>query len=248
VSDPPAPSPEPSPAITDRRAFILANTRRSAPPHVPEIELLLASEAVPLWLATEEELGRQGLPPPFWAFAWAGGQALARYVLDHPDVVRGRAVLDLATGSGLVGIAAALAGAAAVRGADIDLFALEAARLNAAQAGVALVLTGDDLIGQSVTEEVILVGDLFYERDLADRLLAWLLAQAAAGKTVLVGDPGRSYLPRAHLFELACYEVAVSRELEDSEVKRTRVWSLSAPASAPAHAPGTGPATAISAG
>jgi predicted nicotinamide N-methyase len=213
-------------ALSDPRGFILSNTRPGAPPHVPEITLYLADEAVPLWQATEEELGRQGLPPPFWAFAWAGGQALARYVLDNPGTVRGHTVLDLATGSGLVAIAAALAGASAVRGADIDGFALEAARLNAARAGVTLALTGADLIGQPVPEEVILVGDLFYERDLADRLLAWLLEQARAGKQVLVGDPGRSYLPKAHLSELACYEVAVSRELEDSEVKRTRVWTL----------------------
>ncbi len=218
------PDPLVSPGPTGPEGFIRANTRIHAPPHVPEVRLHLADEAVPLWQATEAELEQQGLPPPFWAFAWAGGQALARYVLDRPDVVRGQPVLDLASGSGLVGIAAALAGAGPVRAADLDPFALVAIQLNAALNGVTLASEPADLIGTDVPEPVILVGDLFYERDLADRLATWLLRLTGAGRTVLVGDPGRSYLPKDQLEELACYEVAVSRDLEDAEVKRTRVW------------------------
>lgn len=209
-------------------AFIRANTRVHQPPHVPEVRLHLADEAVPLWQATEAELEQQGLPPPFWAFAWAGGQALARYVLDRPEVVRGQSVLDLASGSGLVAIAAALAGAGPVRAADIDPFALVAIRLNAGLNGVELAPEPEDLIGTEVAEQVILVGDLFYERDLADRLARWLQHLTDQGRTVLVGDPGRSYLPKDRLEELACYEVAVSRELEDAEIKRTRVWRFRA--------------------
>lgn len=211
-------------AATDPSAFIRANTRILSPPHVPEVRLHLADEAVPLWQATEEELARSGLPPPFWAFAWAGGQALARFVLDHPEQVAGQPVLDLASGSGLVGIAAALAGAGPVRAADIDPFAQAAVRLNAALNGVALETCGTDLIGTGVSEPVILVGDLFYDRDIASRLADWLQALTDAGRTVLVGDPGRTYLPVTRLEQLADYRVAVSRDLEDAEIKRTRVW------------------------
>lgn len=210
-----------------RREFILANTKLMPVPLVPEVRLHLAHEAVPLWQKTEEELGQMGLPPPFWAFAWAGGQALARYVLDNPDVVRGKTVIDLASGSGLVGIAAIRAGARSVLAADIDHFALEAIRLNAESNAVEMAAVADDLLqAPAPAAGAILVGDLFYERDLAQRLLAWLLAAHQQGADVLIGDPGRSYLPRERLVAVASYRVPVTRDLEDAEIKNTSVWRL----------------------
>ncbi|HRE44608.1 MAG TPA: 50S ribosomal protein L11 methyltransferase, partial [Terricaulis sp.] len=160
--------------ITDIPAFIRENTRILPASYVPEVKLYLADDAVSLWQLTEEQLGELGLPPPFWAFAWAGGQALARYVLDQPQIAAGKSVLDVASGSGLVGIAAMLAGARDALAADIDRFAGDAARLNAALNGVALETTDADLIGAEVSQEVILVGDLFYDRDLAPRVYDWL--------------------------------------------------------------------------
>ncbi len=214
--------------IPDRAGFIRANTAVLAPPLVPEVTLHLAHEAVPLWQKTEEELGEIGLPPPFWAFAWAGGQALARHVLDHPPLVAGKRVIDLATGSGLVGIAAMKAGAAHVLAADIDSFACGAASLNAALNGVALEVTGADLLAAPAPDcEVILVGDLFYEQALAARVLAWLAEAESRGIAALIGDPGRSYLPRADLTRLGEYRVPVTRDLEDAEIKLTSVWRLS---------------------
>lgn len=213
-----------SQAIADPAAFIRAETRLRPVPLVPEISLHVADEAVPLWQRTEEELGEMGLPPPFWAFAWAGGQALARYVLDHPEMVRGRHVLDFASGSGLVGIAAAKAGAERVTCADLDPFACAAIALNAAANGVVLAPEGADLIGQDLGWGTVLAGDIFYERDLAARVFAWLLPLAARGAHVLVGDPGRTYLPREKLEQLAEYQVPVTRELEDLEIKRTCVF------------------------
>jgi predicted nicotinamide N-methyase len=216
--------------IADRTRFIRANTSVMTPPLVPEVRLHLAHEAVPLWEKTEEELGEIGLPPPFWAFAWAGGQALARHVLDHPDLVRGKTVLDLASGSGLVGIAAKLAGSGDVLAADIDRFSLEAIALNAALNDVAVRATAEDLLGTAPpARDVILVGDLFYERDLAARVHGWLVDAESRGSTVLIGDPGRSYLPRARLENLAEYKVAVTRDLEDAEIKWTSVWRLARP-------------------
>lgn len=212
--------------IDDIPAFIRANTRVLRPPHTPEIQLHLADDAVSLWELTEEKLGALGLPPPFWAFAWAGGQALARYLLDHPEIARGKSVLDVASGSGLVAIAALRAGARAAHAVDIDRFAIEACRLNAALNGVSLSLSDQDPIGAPAEADLILVGDLFYDRDIAARLLAWLETLDAQGKTVLVGDPGRTYLPRDRMVKLAEYEVPVTRALEDAEVKRTGVWRL----------------------
>jgi predicted nicotinamide N-methyase len=212
--------------ITEPEAFIRAHTRLLAPPHCPELQLHLADALTPLWEATEEELGRLGLAPPFWAFAWAGGQALARYVLDEPALVRGRAVLDLASGSGLVAIAALKAGAASALAADIDPYAAHAARLNAKANGVELATTTEDVIGTARREDVLLVGDLFYDRDLSPLLLAWLQALAQGGRIVRVGDPGRSYFDRTAFEQLAEYRVPTTRLLEDAEVKRTGVWRL----------------------
>ncbi|MFZ5733825.1 MAG: class I SAM-dependent methyltransferase [Pseudomonadota bacterium] len=215
-------------AIDNPEAFIRANTRLRPVPLVPDISIHVADEAVPLWQMTEEELGATGLPPPFWAFAWAGGQALARYVLDHSETVRGKRVLDLATGSGLVGIAAMKAGAASVDAADIDRFALAAADLNARQNGVTVVTLSENLLtaGTHAAWDTILAGDIFYERDTADAAHAFLSRHAARGATVLIGDPGRSYLPKDRLIRLAEYQVPVTRELEDMEIKRTSVWTL----------------------
>jgi predicted nicotinamide N-methyase len=215
--------------IADIPRFIRANTRVLAAAHVPELKLHLADDAVALWEMTEEQLGELGLPPPFWAFAWAGGQALARYVLDHAELVRGKRVLDAASGSGLVGIAAMRAGAAAALCADIDAFAGEAAKLNADLNRVRVDTTGDDLVGSEVAHDVILVGDLFYDRDLAPRVFAWLVALERAGKTVLIGDPGRTYLPRDKLEQIAAYDIPVTRALEDAEIKRAAVWRLRRP-------------------
>ena len=207
--------------------FIRANTGIMAPPLVPEVRLHLAHEAVPVWQKTEEELGEIGLPPPFWAFAWAGGQALARHVLDYGELVRRRSVIDLASGSGLVAIAAIKAGAAPVLAADIDGFAVAAIGLNAALNGVTLEVTREDLLAAPPPAcDVVLVGDLFYEKSLAARVLAWLRQAEAAGSLVLIGDPGRSYLPKDELVKVAEYNVPVTRELEDSEIKRSAVWRL----------------------
>ncbi|MFN7089959.1 MAG: class I SAM-dependent methyltransferase [Allorhizobium sp.] len=211
---------------TDPDRFILESTSVLSPPHVPEIRLHLASEVHDLWLKTEEDLEAIGLPPPFWAFAWAGGQGLARFVLDHPETVRGKRVLDFASGSGMVAIAAAKAGAAEVLAADIDPWARSAVRLNAALNDVSVDFTTEDLIGRSVDFEVILAGDVFYESDFARALVTWFADMAKDGCLVLVGDPGRSYRPTEHLEPLATYEVPVTRILEDSEIKKTTVWKF----------------------
>ena len=213
-------------AIGDKTHFIRANTRLLAVPHAPEIRLHLADEATELWEKTEEDLGRIGLPPPFWAFAWAGGQALARYVLDNPALVRGKRVVDIASGSGLAAIAAALSGAAHVTANEIDDFAHAAIPLNAEANGVSLALADGDLCGQALDAEVILAGDVSYERDMATRLTDWLESLHAKGATVLIGDPGRTYLARERLTCLAEYQVPVTRTLEDCEIKKTGVWAF----------------------
>lgn len=212
--------------MRDRTAFIRNETHLLPVPHAPEIHLYLADEAVDLWKRTEEELAEMGLPPPFWAFAWAGGQALARYILDHPDIVRGKRVLDFASGSGLVGIAAKKAGAASVDATDIDAFAIAAIALNATENHVTLNPHDGDVIGCDEGWDVICAGDVCYERDMAERVTDWLYTLAQRGATILIGDPGRSYLPRTRLRELADYQVPVTRTLEDSDVKRTKVWTF----------------------
>jgi predicted nicotinamide N-methyase len=216
--------------IGDRKAFIRANTRLKPVPLVPEIALHVAEESVPIWQKTEEELSQIGLPPPYWAFAWAGGQALSRYVLDHPGTVAGKRVLDLAAGSGLVAIAAAKAGAAPVTAVDIDAFSDPAINLNAeandTYVDVIILDVLDHPAPVAPRYDVILMGDLFYERDTAARALAYLDRQATVGTRVLVGDPGRTYLPKDRLKHLAEYSVPVTRELEDMEIKRTAVWEL----------------------
>jgi predicted nicotinamide N-methyase len=215
---------------TDPQVFIIENTDVLAPPHVPEVQLRLASEAHDLWLKTEAELEEIGLPPPFWAFAWAGGQGLARHVLDHPSLVAGKSVLDFASGSGLVGIAALLSGAASVLAADIDPWSGTAICLNAALNDVSLDSTSEDMLGRDEGWDVVLAGDVFYDRAFAEALIPWFAALAARGATVLVGDPGRAYCPRERMEALATYTVPVTRALEDSEVKKTTVWRFTGPA------------------
>ncbi len=210
--------------VPDRTAFILAQTRLVATPLAPEIRLHVADEATELWQKTEDELGRTGLPPQFWAFAWAGGQALARYVLDHPELVAGRRVLDFAAGSGLVAIAAAKAGAGIIEASEIDPFATAAIALNAAQNGVSLIVRPVDLVGSDDGWEVVLAGDVSYQRDMAESATRWLAALARRGARVLIGDPWRGYLARDLLESIAAYNVPVSRALEDADVKRADVF------------------------
>ena len=206
--------------------FIRANTRVLSPPLVPEIRLHLADEVTPLWQATEETLAQTQLPPPYWAFAWAGGQALARYVLDNPAIVRGRAVLDFGAGSGLLACAAATAGATATA-AEIDPFATAAIALNSAANGVAVTVEPSDVIGRRPAPwDVVLVGDMCYERPLAERLTRWLCGLAADGALVLLGDPGRAYLPKSGLEALARYQVPTPLDLEDRTMRDGVVWRL----------------------
>lgn len=213
--------------LAERIAFVRAHTAPTAPPLLPELRLHTATAVTPLWQATEDWLERQGLGPPFWAFPWAGGQAVARHVLDDPGLVRGRRVLDFAAGSGLIGIAAALAGAASVRAVDIDPLAEAACAANADLNGVALDIGTADIVGEDLADvDVLLVGDVCYERPMAERVTAWLRARAAAGTLVLLGDPGRAYLPSDGLGRLAVHTVPTTRELEDREERVTTVWRV----------------------
>jgi predicted nicotinamide N-methyase len=209
-----------------RRAFIQAQTAIAAPPLTPEIRLHLATEITPIWQATEATLEANNLPPPYWAFAWPGGQALTRFVLDHRDWIAGKRALDFASGSGLSAIGAALAGAERIAANEIDDFSIEAIGLNATLNNVALDLVSHDLIGRHEGWDVVLAGDVCYERPMAERVIPWLRSLAGKGVTVLLGDPGRAYLPHQGLVEIARYTVPTSRELEDREVRETRVLRL----------------------
>jgi predicted nicotinamide N-methyase len=211
----------------DPAIFIRHNTAIAAPPLVPEIRLHLATEITPIWQATEETLARSSLPPPFWAFAWSGGQALARYLLDRPEGVAGRSVLDFGAGSGLVAIAAAKAGAASVLAAEIDHIAAAAIAANAALNGVAIAVTTADLLGIANPDwEVVTAGDVCYEQPMAERVTDWLRVRAARGSLVLLGDPGRAYLPTHGIRERARYLVPTSRELEDRNSRDGVVWEV----------------------
>jgi predicted nicotinamide N-methyase len=211
----------------DPAAFVRRNTEITVPPLVPEIRLHLATELTPLWQATQETLAHSAVPPPFWAFAWAGGQALARYLLDHPEQVADRFVLDFGAGSGLVAIAAAIAGAAHVLAADIDHFAAAAIVTNAALNGVSLdVTTGDVIDTADARWQVVTAGDVCYEQPMADRVAPWLRCLAQRGRLVLFGDPGRTYLPAEGLRERGRYLVPTSRDLEDRETRDGVVWEI----------------------
>jgi predicted nicotinamide N-methyase len=207
--------------------FIRRNTAIERPPAVPEIALHLGSEITPLWEMTEKEMNDTGLPPPFWAFAWAGGQAVARYLLDHPDEVRGRAVLDIASGSGLVAIAALKAGARRASAADTDPMCAAAVAVNAEANTVQVEFLGEDLLEVPVPDvDVITAGDVCYERAMTYRMLRWLRAAHEQGIRVLVGDPGRAYLPGEGLLELAVYDVPTTPEIEQEDTRRTGVFTF----------------------
>lgn len=212
---------------TEQGALVLARTRLQSPPLVGELRLHLADDMDEAWASLQAELDDGELAPPFWAFAWLGGQAVARHVLDHPELVRGRSVLDLAAGSGLCGLAARLAGAAQVTVVDVDPLAAEAARLNAAANGLSVQVRCADLLAEPApSTDVLLAGDVFYDAEMSARVQPWLLAARAAGTRVVVGDPGRHYLPRAIMDELGEYDVATTRELEGVELKRVKVYEL----------------------
>jgi len=213
--------------LNDPAAFIRAQTVIAAPPLVPEVRLHLATEVTPLWRATEATLADDDVPPPYWAFAWPGGQALARYLLDNPEIVRGRHVLDFASGSGLVAIAAARAGAATATAADIDPLAAAAIALNAEANGATLSIVDEDLLDRpGGTWDLVLAGDVCYEQPMAGRTTAWLRRLAAGGVEVLIGDPGRTYRPTAGLVERARHVVRTSLDLECRERQETVVWQL----------------------
>jgi predicted nicotinamide N-methyase len=207
----------------ERRAFILDHTTAGRAPIVPEIELRIGGESMPLWEAAALADMRPAVPPPYWAWPWPGGQAIARYVLDMPLLVRGRRVLDAGAGGGIVAIAAARAGAAHVTANDIEPYAIEAARLNAAANTASIELDADDLVDRDDGWDVVLAGDVWYEAELADRMTPWLRALAARGATVLTGDLGRAYLPSDGLAELARYLVPTLVDLEDTDAKEARV-------------------------
>jgi predicted nicotinamide N-methyase len=226
----------------EARAFIQASTAVTAPPLLPEISLHLATEVTPLWQATEAWLSARGLEPPFWAFAWSGGQALARLLLDRPEIVRGAGVLDLASGSGLCAIAAARAGAVRVVAVDRDPMAKEAIALNASYNGVLVEAHAEDLLGQkglptwAEGAAVVLAGDVCYDAVMTEAVLPWLRARAAEGARVLLGDPGRAYLPAEGLVEIARYRVPVIDDVESEREKWGVVYEVSA--TAPPASPG----------
>ena len=212
--------------MSDREAFIRSQTRPLPVPSVPEITLYQADAVTPLWQMTQDDLARNELPPPFWAFPWAGGQALARYILDHPECVRGKHVVDIASGSGLVAIAAAIAGAAQVTANDIDPYSGAAVALNAQLNGVAITFDGRDLLtGQPPEAGVFLAGDIAYEKAMSAAMLTFFSRAVSLGSIVYLGDPHRSYFPKG-LRRCADYDIVTTADIEDSEVKPATVWAL----------------------
>ncbi|MBS0517068.1 MAG: methyltransferase [Proteobacteria bacterium] len=213
----------------DPEGFIRANTALETPAMVPEFKLWLATEYVPIWQATEAWMEEQNIDPPYWAFCWPGGQAVARYLLDNPDLVSGRRVIDFAAGSGVSSMAAARAGAAAVTANDIDALSLVAARLNAAANGLALDVSSEDWLARpeaAPDTDVVIAGDVCYEREMSTRALAWLRSHARAGRLVLLGDPGRNYFSAQGLEECARYEIPTSLQLENRGMRETVVWRV----------------------
>jgi predicted nicotinamide N-methyase len=220
--------------LASRRAFVQRYTALQRPPSVGEVQLWLADEVTRIWEMTEQEMQQVGLDPPFWAFAWAGGQALARYLLDHPDAVAGRSVLDLGAGSGLVAVAARLAGARSALAVDIDPFCAAAIELNAEANGVEVAHTDRDLLADDVGVlrvdadlvgvDLILAGDVSYEFGMSGRMHRWLRAADAAGVPVMLGDPGRRYLPSDGLEQVAAYDIVTTPDLEESDLRRAAVY------------------------
>jgi predicted nicotinamide N-methyase len=218
------------PRTRSRAGTVRALTRIASPPLVPEIVLHLADEPFATWEATQRDHPGFDAPPPFWAFAWAGGQALARHVLDHPETVAGRRVLDLASGSGLVAISAALAGARSVTACDVDLLAATAIGLNTALNGVHVGVLTDDVLGGGLADvladvDVVLAGDVCYDADLARAMMTFLRAQRRHGRDVLIGDPLRPYLPDG-LSIVARYEVPGTANLEERAVTPAAVFAV----------------------
>jgi len=215
-------------SLSRRRELIVENTEVVVPALVPEISLRLTTSRCPLWSMGEKELSTSVFPEPYWAFAWAGGQGLARYILDHPTVVDGKRVLDVATGSGLVAIAAAMGGAQTVVANDIDSFSEAAVELNGALNGVMVEFEGRDLLGSHPGNfDVVVAGDICYEEGLSLRVTRWLSTQAAGGARVLVGDPGSATFPRAHFLRVARYRTDTVGDGDDGDVRRASVFRLS---------------------
>jgi predicted nicotinamide N-methyase len=209
------------------RAFVVRHTTVSTVPGLPAIRLHHGQEILPLWHAVQVETGDPDAALPYWAFAWGGGLALARYLDDHPETVAGKRVFDLGAGSGLCAIAALRAGASAASAADVDRFAAAAIALNARANGYRIAVVRRDVLDDEPPDvDVILAGDCWYEARLAERVLPWLRRASARGIDVLTGDPGRRYLPTEQLVELACYEVRTTTELEDLDRKEGRVYRL----------------------
>lgn len=207
--------------------FILAHTAVTSPPACPELRLYLATEITPLWEATETFLERHNVPPPYWAFPWVGGQALARYILDNPELVAGKSILDFASGSGLVGIAAKLAGAKTVLATDIDKVALSAIELNAAANGVEIEASDRDVLDQQDCPwDLIVAGDVCYEKPMAEKVFSWLRRCSAGGAKALMADPGRAYLPKTGLMRVAQMTVACSLELEDKTSRDVGIFQI----------------------
>jgi predicted nicotinamide N-methyase len=215
-----------NPSPSNPENFIRAHTALARPPLVPEISLYLATEITPIWQATEAWLQAQNIAPPFWAFAWPGSQAIARFILDHPNLVKGRRVLDFAAGCGLAALAASRAGAASVEVAEIDPLAIAACQLNAGANGLTLTGLAGDIVGTECRWDMILTGDVFYEAPMTRHILPWLENMASAGATILVADPGRAYLPHKALGEIARYDVPTSLELEDYTQRTTVLYRL----------------------
>lgn len=205
--------------------FVRTHTMLEPVPMVTDIRVYTATEVVPIWSATEHWLADRGLNVPFWCVPWAGGQALARFILEHPDVVRGRRVLDFGAGSGLLAIAAAKAGAAEVRAVDVDPLAAVACRLNASANDVAIEVICEDLVDRDVAVDVVLAGDVWYELGPSARFARWLRVLAKKGARVLTGDPGRAYVP-SNTRELAVYDVPTTLDLESSKSRVTRVLEI----------------------
>ncbi|TFG68420.1 MAG: methyltransferase [Thermomicrobiales bacterium] len=209
------------------RAFVLRHTRLRPVPGLEEIRLHLADDVLPLWRAVQIETDDPDASLPYWAFAWAGGLAIARHLQEHPGLVRGRRVFDLASGSGLCAIAAMHAGASTVAVADIDAFACAAIERNALANGHRIAVLHRDILDEDPPEvDVVLAGDCWYEAGLAERVLPWLRRARDRGVDVLVGDPGRRYLPTDELVRLASYDVHTTTELEDMDRKEGGVYAL----------------------
>ena len=217
---------DPSASVLTQQAeaFIRANTILTTAPHVPEIRLYLATEITPIWQATETWMAENNVEPPFWAFAWPGGQALARHILDNPNLVAGKRVLDFAAGGGIASIACVMAGAVLVEACEIDSLALTAIGLNAATNATPVILAGD-VVGAACRWDMILCGDVCYEAPMTSHIMPWLTEMARSAE-VWIADPGRAYLPKHGLRSFAIYQIQTTRELEDRPVREVTLYRI----------------------